>query len=332
MKPLEAPLFGSVLRIEKTSIHDGTGLRTVVFLKGCPLRCLWCSTPESQSALPQKGYARDRCTLCGTCIDVCPRKALSFSEDGTRIVTDPQKCSACFECARRCPSRAMKAYGSLMSVAEVVREIAKDEIFYFHSGGGVTISGGEPLEQADFVKQILLECRDRGIHRAVETSFFGPWEKIESLLPLLNLVHTDLKHPDPVQHRKLTGVDNRLILENIRKADASPYRFDLVIRTPLIPGINDSEEALSASAAFAKGLKKLKEVEFLAYHRLGLETYRNLGWDYPLEEIRTPDREFMLAKARFFRSMAPGIAVKINGTPVTDQAAPGGSIDREAFE
>ena len=317
MKPVDAPLFGSVLRIEKTSIHDGTGLRTVVFLKGCPLQCLWCSTPESQSALPQKGYAHDRCTLCGTCIEVCPRKALSFSEDGTRVVTDTEKCDACFECVRKCPSRAMKAYGSLMSVAEVVREIAKDEIFYFHSGGGVTISGGEPLDQAEFVRAILLECRDRGIHRAIETSFYGPWEKIETLLPLLNLVHTDLKHPDPWEHKRLTGIDNALIMENIRKADESPYRFDLVLRTPLIPGVNDSEDALSRSAAFAKELKKLKEVEFLAYHRLGLETYRNLGWEYPLEEIRTPDRDYMLSKARFFKSKAPRLTVKINGIPVT---------------
>lgn len=309
---------GSVLRIEKTSIHDGGGLRTVIFLKGCPLRCLWCSTPESQSPLLQKGYAADRCTGCGTCIENCPQGALAFSDDGRHVVTDPEKCNACFECVRRCPSRAMKSYGSLMTVAEVVREIAKDEIFYFHSGGGVTISGGEPLEQAEFVKEILLECRDRGIHRAVETSFFGPWEKIESLLPLLNLVHTDLKHPDPEEHRRLTRVDNRLILENIRKADASPYRFDLVLRTPLIPGINDSEEVLRKSAEFAKGLKKLKEVEFLAYHRLGLETYRNLGWDYPLEEIRTPDRETMLSKARFFKTMAPRVTVKINGILVAD--------------
>ena len=176
MKPVDTSLCGSVLRIEKTSIHDGTGLRTVVFLKGCPLQCLWCSTPESQSALPQKGYARDRCPLCGTCIEACPRHALRLSEDGTRIVTDTEKCDACFECVKTCPSRAMKAYGSLMSVAEVVREIAKDEIFFFHSGGGVTISGGEPLDQADFVKAILLECRDRGIHRAIETSFFASWE------------------------------------------------------------------------------------------------------------------------------------------------------------
>lgn len=318
MTPAENLLRGNVLRIEKTSIHDGGGLRTVLFLKGCPLKCLWCSTPESQSPAPQKGYAEDRCTGCGTCIECCPRKALGFSDDGKHVVTDPEKCDACFECVRRCPTRAMKQYGSIMTVAEVVREIAKDEIFYFHSGGGVTISGGEPLEQVEFVKQVLLECRDRGIHRAVETSFFAPWEKIESLLPLLNLVYTDIKHPDPGEHRRLTGVDNHLILENIRKADASPYRFELVIRTPLIPGINDSDVALALSAEFARGLGKLKEVEFLAYHRLGIETYRNLGWTYPLEEIRTPDRETMLSKARFFKSKAPGITVKINGSVVED--------------
>ncbi len=304
---------GSVLRIEKTSIHDGDGLRTVLFLKGCPLRCIWCSTPESQSPLPEIGRVAEKCIGCGACIAACKNSALAI--DSGRIVHNRKKCTGCFECIKVCPSSAIKPYGMKMTSEEAVREIAKDEIFYFHSGGGVTISGGEPLDQTDFVREVLEGCRDRGINRALETGFFAPWEKVEKLLPLINLLHTDLKHADPQQHKKLTGVDNKLIMDNIKKADESSYSFDLVVRTPLIPGINDSDDALALSAEFVKGLKKLRFMEFLAYHRFGTETYKNMGIEYPLSDIKTPDREYMLAKAKFFKSIAK-VPVRINGQPV----------------
>ena len=315
-KGTDGERVGRVLRIERSSIHDGTGLRTVVFLKGCPLRCLWCSTPESQNPLPEKGYAEERCTLCGLCIENCPQGALSLDEAGKRIVTDRDKCVNCFECVRVCPSGAMKSYGGFMTVDEVVEEVEKDAVFYFHSGGGVTISGGEPLDQPEFVQALLRECQKHGIHRALETSFFAPWETIEPLLPLVNLLFVDMKHSMPEEHRRLTGVDNNLIVENILKADASEYSFDLVIRTPLVPGLNDSEEALANAAHFLKDLRKLKEVEFLAYHRLGTDTYAHLGIPYPLNEIKSPSKDFMLSKARFFMSEAKGIPVAINGVPV----------------
>ena len=309
-------LTGRVLRIEKTSIHDGDGLRTVIFLQGCPLRCLWCSTPESQSAWPQRAYAADRCTRCGSCVAACPEEALRFADNGGAIVVDPEKCRLCFTCVDVCPSKAMKRYGSLMTVEEVMREIAKDEIFYFHSGGGVTFSGGEPLEQIDFVRALLVECRKRGIPCGLESSFFAPWERTESLLSLLDLVYVDLKHIDPAEHVRLTGVDNRVILESIRKASASPHVFDLVLRIPLIPGLNDSDENLRRIAAFASGLKRIRAVEFLAYHRLGRETYRALGRAYPLEAVPIPDPDFMRAKARFFLSHVEGVTVRINGISV----------------
>ncbi len=315
-KGTDGEQVGRVLRIERSSIHDGTGLRTVVFLKGCPLRCLWCSTPESQNPLPEKGYAEERCTLCGLCVEHCPQGALSLDGAGERIVTDRDKCVNCFECVRVCPSGAMKSYGSFMTVDEVVGEVEKDAVFYFHSGGGVTISGGEPLDQPGFVQALLRECQKHGIHRALETSFFAPWETIEPLLPLVNLLFVDMKHSMPEEHRRLTGVDNNLIVENILKADASEYPFDLVIRTPLIPGLNDSEEALAKAARFLKDLRKLKEVEFLAYHRLGTDTYAHLGIPYPLSEIKSPSKDFMLSKVRFFMSEAKGIPVAINGVPV----------------
>lgn len=312
MRNVPAPITGNVLRIEKTSIHDGEGLRTVVFLKGCPLKCLWCSTPESQKPCAEIGYIRGKCILCGICLSVCPRGALSIDEEKDMVLIDRDKCDGCMLCVKKCPSSALKGYGVRMTSNQVIHEISKDEVFYFHSGGGVTISGGEPFEQAEFVREILSGCRERGINRALETSFFSSWEKIESILPLLNLLYVDLKHVDPEQHKKLTGVDNGMVLENIKRADASPYDFDLVIRTPLIPGLNDSDDAIRRSAEFVKGLKKIRFMEFLAYHRLGTETYKNMGLEYPLQEIRTPSLDFMKVKATIFKEIA-SVPVKING-------------------
>ena len=302
---------GSVLRIEKSSIHDGDGLRTVLFLKGCPLRCLWCSTPESQRMVPERGLSREKCLRCGRCVEQCPQGALTMGEDGINF--DRNRCAGCLKCASVCPSSAVVSYGKKMTANEAVREIAKDEIFYFHSGGGLTVSGGEPLDQSGFVREVLAGCCERGIDCAIESSFFAPWEKIEPLLPYISLLHVDIKHPDAEKHKKLIGVDNGLILENIRRADGAPYDFGLVIRTPLIPGINDGDEEIVKLAEIVKGLKKLRFMEFLAYHRLGTETYKRLGLDYPLAEIKTPDAAYMRRRAAVFKSAA-GVTVKINGS------------------
>lgn len=311
MSPKE--IWGNVLRIEKSSIYDGDGLRTVLFLKGCPLHCLWCSTPESQRQAPERGFAADRCCGCGACAAICPGGALSFDVGGLKF--DKSKCSGCFKCAEVCPNGAVFTYGRRMSAEAAVREIAKDEIFYFHSGGGVTISGGEPLEQSGFVLAILEGCRDRGIDCALESSFFAPWSAIEPLLPHLGLLHVDIKHPDSERHKELVGVGNDLILENIRRADASSESFSLVTRTPLIPGINDRDEDIGALAEIAGGLKKLRFMEFLAYHRLGSETYARLGIKYPIPEIKTPSRAHMLDRASLFKRIS-GVRVKINGEEV----------------
>ncbi len=306
-------LVGSVLRIERTSIHDGQGLRTVLFLKGCPLNCLWCSTPESQCSAPEKGYARDRCVGCGTCVASCPEGALSMSEDGLKVVTDASKCKACFVCVVKCPQRAHKRYGSIMSVHEAVREIAKDEIFFFHSGGGVTISGGEPLNQPDFVLEVLRECRELGIHTAIETSCYAPFENMEKILPWLNVLYVDIKHMDEGLHQHWVGSDNSLILDNIRKADESNYPLEIIVRIPMIPGANDSDSNVAATAEFCKSLKKLKEIELLAYHRLGSETYRNLGRDYRLKDLLPPSRERILERAEFLSRQNQGVPIRVGG-------------------
>ena len=301
---------GIVLRLEKSSIHDGEGLRTVLFLKGCPLRCLWCSTPESQRPAPERGLTREKCLLCGRCVKACPHQALVIAAD--KIIHDRDKCIGCFQCAAVCPASAITPYGHKMTAAEAVKEIAKDEIFYFHSGGGLTVSGGEPLDQSAFVREILEGCCERGIDCALESSFYAPWKAIEPLLPYISLLHVDIKHPDGERHRQLTGVDNGLILENIRRADASGCGFDIVVRTPLIPGINDGEEDLLKLAEIVKGLKKLRFMEFLAYHRLGTETYKRLEREYALREIAAPDEGYMRNKAAIFKAAAR-VPVKING-------------------
>lgn len=302
---------GSVLRIERTSIHDGQGLRTVLFLKGCPLKCRWCSTPESQRSEPEKGYARDLCIGCGICVRSCPEEALSISEHNLKVVSDSSKCKKCFVCVAKCPQRALKKYGSYMSVREAVREITKDEIFFFYSGGGVTISGGEPLMQPGFVSEVLRECREVGIHTAIETSLNVPYENIEKILPWLNVLYVDIKHMENELHKQLTGMDNSLILSNIQKIDDSNYPLEIIVRIPLVPGANDSDINLSSTAEFCQMMHRLKEIELLAYHRLGMETYNNLARDYLLKEVIPPSREQILERAGYLTLQNPGVPVRV---------------------
>lgn len=249
---------GKVLRIEKTSIHDGEGLRTVVFLKGCPLRCKWCSTPESQHMEAECGYGRD------------------------------------------------------MTVEEVVREVCKDEIFFFHSGGGVTISGGEVLMQADFAKEILKSCIGQGIQTAVETSLYATYDRIQELLPYLTTMYIDFKAAGEERHRFYTGVSNARIKENLWRLD-SEFSGDIHIRIPTIPTVNMFEKNMADTAEFLKNLKHLKDVELLPYHRLGLETYERLGRVYELKDIGTPDMDEMKKMAEIIRKKMPGCKVKIKG-------------------
>lgn len=300
-----------ILRIEKLSRYDGEGLRTVIFFKGCPLRCLWCSTPESQAAGTDFGVAMRKCTRCLDCVETCPEDAISHDADRDTFTTDRVRCSDCRQCIDVCIAGARTAYGYTASVEDLLKEVGKDSVFYHHSGGGVTLSGGEPLMQKDFVRDLLQGCHRLGINTAVETSGHVPWENIEAVLPVVDTLFYDLKHMDPAIHRRLCAAGNRLVLANLQKIDRLPRSPDMIIRMPIVPGFNDDDENIRALGRFCRKLKQLNQIQLLPYHRLGIETYRRLCRSTPLQSVAAPEKEAMQHKASLLREM--GFTVEIGG-------------------
>ncbi len=306
----ESTINGNILRFERASIHDGRGLRTVLFLKGCTLQCPWCSTPESRIFKPQRGYIQDLCTLCGRCIAACPEQALTLADNGHKVSFDQAKCKLCFSCAAVCPQNAIKKYGFTLTVAETVEQIRKDEVFYFHSGGGLTISGGEPFGQPEFSAAVLKESKKLGIHTAVESCMHVPYQQIELALPWLDHLYADIKQMDSHLHRLWLGEDNRLILENITKVNAAGLPLDITIRLPLIPGFNDGDQNLRDTVQFCSKLVNIKEIEILPYHRLGSDTYKHLGLDYQCQDLTPPPEVYLQERAAFMRVFAGSLPVK----------------------
>lgn len=277
----ETGLKGLVFEIRKYSIHDGPGLRTTVFFKGCPLHCAWCCNPESQSAEPELVWMRDRCLGCGLCLTVCPMDAVNTTGDGGKSI-DRKRCDACGRCADCCPGEALNLLGRRLTVDEVLAEVAKDALYFENSGGGLTLSGGEPLAQPEFAAELLRRYKreEKGHNTAVETCGMADWRVIESLAADVDLFLFDLKHMDPSQHMRLTGCDNRLILDNARRlAEAG---CPLAIRLPLIPDINDNPENMEAAADFVLSLPGVNRVDILPYHRLGEPKYHRLERNYGL--------------------------------------------------
>lgn len=302
----------TVLRIEKTSIHDGTGLRTVVFLKGCPLACRWCSTPEGQRSSVEVGLARHKCDDCGTCIAACAEGCFAIDDQGSCRL-DPDNCSACLACVESCPHDAIRVYGQEMTDHQVIELISRDEIFYFYSGGGVTISGGECLAQAEFVASVLRECRTRGIDTALETSFYAPWQAIALVLPHLSSLFVDIKHSDTRIHRHLTGVGNDRIWKNLYRLDEQELHLPVWIRIPLIPGVNDSDANLRTTLEMVSVLKNVQGIELLPYHRLGAATYAELGRAYALEHLSPPSKAYLRERRDFICSLNSTLPVAIAG-------------------
>jgi len=274
---------GIVFRIDRFAVHDGPGIRTTVFLKGCPLRCWWCHSPESQAEAPEVLIHPDRCERCGTCLTVCPNDALV--EENGRFVPVVTRCTTCGTCVEECPCGARALAGSRVSVAEVMDTVARDVVFFDESGGGVTFSGGEPLMQPDFLGALLEACRAREIHTAVDTSGMAPWEAFEAIAANVRLFLFDVKIVDDARHRTFTGGSNARILENLRRLAAIHPAVRL--RFPLIPGVTDDDENVEAVGRLVRSLG-LPAIDVLPYHRAGLSKYARLGVEYRLPDVRPP--------------------------------------------
>jgi pyruvate formate lyase activating enzyme len=296
-----------ITAIERFAVHDGPGIRTLVFIKGCPLHCPWCSNPETQVSTPQLVYTHAKCLKCGRCVEVCEVDALELTTDG--ILVDRERCTICGQCVEQCVSEALDVAGQFMSPAEVFEEVEKDAIFYRVSGGGVTLSGGEPLASPKFCSALLSLCKEAGFHTAIETCGHVPWRSFEAVLPFLDLVLFDVKHMDPRRHEQDTGVSNEHILENLTRLDQTGV--EIVVRLPLIPGFNDSIENIQQTAAFASRLSHAKRVDMLPYHRLGKPKYEKLGIKYESEELVPPDRKKVENLRRTVESF--GLEVTIGG-------------------
>lgn len=262
-------------------------------MKGCPLRCLWCSNPESQKDHPEIGFKEGQCIAkagCDLCKKSCPEGAIDrVKGEGIRI--DRDLCTHCGQCAEVCPSKALQLMGRTVSVSDIMEEIEEDSHYFWRSGGGVTVGGGEPLHQADFVAEVLEACQDRGIERAIETCGHAPFEEVKKLCAHVNMVFYDIKHMDPVKHRAYTGVTNELILENIKKVSECFPEVPIIARTPIIPGFNHSPREIESIARFLGKIKTIKEYELLPYHAFGVPKYKQLGRKYPLSNLKATTQE-----------------------------------------
>jgi pyruvate formate lyase activating enzyme len=289
---------GRVFDIKRYSIHDGPGIRTTVFLKGCSLRCLWCHNPESIEVGPELMHWPGRCVRCYACIKACPKEAIAKDAAGA-VVVDRKICDLCGKCAEACLYDAMQMVGREMSVEDVLAEIERDKIFYDQSGGGVTLTGGDPFVQADFAEALLDGCRSRGIRTAVDTAGFSRNGVLDRLASKTDLILYDLKCMDDARHKELTGVSNAPIIENLRRLAAG--RTEVWVRIPLVSGVNDDDDNIRRTIALLKSLKTIKKVGILPYHSGGLEKARRIGQESHFRKFETPSEERIAAVEAAFR-------------------------------
>jgi len=299
---------GVVFDLKRYAIHDGPGIRTTVFLKGCPLDCSWCHNPEGKDPHPVLSFVAQRCLGCGACAEACPSRAISYLPGGVPE-TDRDRCTACGACTEACPTGARTILGRRYTVDELVAELERDRVFYEQSGGGVTFSGGEPLFQFEFLRTCLVACRNRGIHTALDTSGYAAREVLLEAARGSDLVLYDLKDMDERRHRANTGVPLEPILTNLQAL--AREGIPVWIRIPVIPGLNDDGETVRKYVRFLTALDRSYPVFLLPYHEIGLEKHRRLGLSHLLEGIKPPPSEEMEDLARVF-SLA-GLDVKIGG-------------------
>lgn len=293
-----------VFNIQRFSIHDGPGIRTTVFFKGCPLGCAWCANPESRSPEKGLGYDATRCIRCGACAAACPEGAVSLAGGGIKL--DMQKCAGCFKCTAVCPGHALFVEGKEYTVAELMAEVLKDRAYFEKSGGGITLSGGEPLMQHEFLMELLGELVRSGVNVVMETC--GHSERFAETVPYVDAFYYDVKHPDCAAHEAGTGVKNGLILGNMKYAISRGK--EVVARIPVIPGYNDSRAAWDGYIKLLKSAG-IGEAHLLPFHQLGQEKYRRLGIEYEYDGVPQLHREDIQEMCGYFRGA--GIDTQIGG-------------------
>ena len=298
---------GVIFDIKKYAIHDGPGIRTTVFFKGCPLACRWCHNPEGISVASQRVYRQERCVRCGECIQICPQNVIVETVDG--MDSDTANCDLCQTCAEQCPSGAVEFVGRKVTVAEVVRQIEKDTAFYDQSGGGVTFSGGEPLMQPDFLLDLLDACSHLDLHRTVDTTGYADAELLLKVAQKTDLFLYDIKLMDVAKHRDFTGVSNRLILDNLKLLSENKARIQ--VRIPLIPGINDDVDNINRTAEFVAALSGIDHIAILPFHNSAREKYGRLGLECIPADMQRPSDEHLNTVAGWLSQT--GLPVKIGG-------------------
>lgn len=304
---MNSELTGKIFDIKRYAIHDGPGIRTTVFLKGCPLSCWWCHNPEGLWQAPKTAYELKRCIGCGTCIEDCPEAAISRTPVG--MATDRHRCKGCGVCADLCPAGARELTERKITSSQLMEIVKKDTLFYDESGGGVTFSGGEPLHQADFLIEVLDECARADIHCAVDTSGFSDKDTIKEVALRTDLFLFDLKLIDETRHRQLTGVSNRTILDNL------VFLYDLganiTIRIPLLPGINDDRGDINQICDFLTALPGIRNIHILPYHDIQKSKYTKLGMSYDADDIVIPDPDRLALPLRQLKDR--GFQVNLGG-------------------
>jgi len=298
---------GTITHVQRFSTHDGPGIRTTVFLKGCPLSCPWCHNPENQAPDRELLVHRGRCIGCGVCVDVCPQDGVRLTDGGPTIRRG--RCTACGLCAETCYAEALVMAGRRTSAGALIQELEEDRAFYDTSGGGVTFSGGEPLAQPAFLGALLQACRARGIHTAVDTCGFASWSVVDRVRNTVDLFLYDVKLVDEPRHERYTGVSNQLILSNLERL--SELGHALVLRFPLIPGVNDQPADIAEVAALAAGLPSLRRVDLLPYHRMAADKYTGLGRTYDLADLRPPTQQKVAEAAELLKQA--GLSVQVGG-------------------
>jgi len=302
---------GLVSDFKRMAVHDGPGMRTTVFLKGCPLRCLWCHNPENLSAAVEISYTPKICVSCGACADVCPKQAHIFDENGHRM--DHSLCVRCGACVEACMPGALKRYGMEMTAEETAQKLLEDRLFFITSGGGVTVSGGEPLLQSEFVAEVFSILKKHGVHTAVDTCGCVPWQAFENVLGKTDLFLYDLKHMDSAAHKRGTGRDNELICENLIRLGASGAKIE--IRMPIIPGYNADDENLMATARFVSKIPGVQALRLLPYHSLARDKYTAIGLEDTMPDAQMPSTEKMRAWQKMLADIFPATCLSSDLAP-----------------